>query len=935
MDCIAQDNSGFLWIGTENGLYRYDGSQFTKFGAAEGLTARTIQNLFTSSDGTLLVGTTAGIYFQLPNGNFAEIHSHDPVSRFSQRIGTAFTSVAPGEVAAADRRGVYLLRRSAADKWTAEPMHLESNSAQTSDVAAPIWSVLSAPGGALWLGCGSDLCLRKDGKTLHMGASLHLPSDQWLHLLLARDGHLWIRGPSHLGEVFPTEGRYVAHELPGHSNAEPYDALVLDAKGGIAASHGPEFGLWEGGKWRMVTASSGLSGSDISALFADREGSLWIGAVGHGLLRWVGQDRWEALTTTEGLGDDIVWSSLRDRSGGLWIGTESGLDWVPPGSATARPWKSAGIDAPRAVSLAESSDGTVWLGSAAGTLVRIGEQTRAGHAWKTPEIYRILCDDEQRLWLATVGGLYVLDTASVNQSPLLVQDPAFANPRARFSDLTLDAHNHLWAASDEGLYRLDGNRWRHIDPGISGVNPAQIAADPQGNIWAAGNFPGIFRLNIADDRIVESAPIAKPRLLSDQVVSLFVDSRGWLWVGQDAGLTVYNGNTWRSFTQDDGLIWNDLDADGIGEDADGSMWIGTSGGISHLLMPETVPAVSPQTPAIPQIVYGQTSVANDSRIPWSAGSLAISIAVLSFRDAHHIRIRYRLLGLESDWVETSDENVRYPRLEPGSYRFQAQTIDVNGGAVSPIKEIAFRITPRWWQSGELRLTFALLSGILVTLLWRSRVNRLRLQKSHLERAVELRTEDLQREKAELMRARELMRHHAEHDDLTGLWNHRIIIERLRGEVDRSRRESVPLSLILVDLDHFKRINDTYGHPAGDLALKEISAVLLRSVRSYDWVGRYGGEEFLLILPGSNLASARLRAEHLRLAIQVAHISNGNAAIKATASFGVVSGFPSDYEAILHAADIALYRAKDEGRNCVVAIEIDSQKGSLGTRERGS
>jgi diguanylate cyclase (GGDEF)-like protein len=166
-----------------------------------------------------------------------------------------------------------------------------------------------------------------------------------------------------------------------------------------------------------------------------------------------------------------------------------------------------------------------------------------------------------------------------------------------------------------------------------------------------------------------------------------------------------------------------------------------------------------------------------------------------------------------------------------------------------------------------------------------------------------------------------MRHYAEHDDLTGLWNHRIIVERLRQEVDRSRREKTPLSVILADLDHFKSVNDTCGHQTGDLVLKEVGAILQRAVRSYDWVGRYGGEEFLLILPGSGFAGARLRAEELRIAVQSAYINDGKGPIPITASFGVASGFPSKYEALIHTADAALYRAKDNGRNCVVGIEI--------------
>ena len=172
-----------------------------------------------------------------------------------------------------------------------------------------------------------------------------------------------------------------------------------------------------------------------------------------------------------------------------------------------------------------------------------------------------------------------------------------------------------------------------------------------------------------------------------------------------------------------------------------------------------------------------------------------------------------------------------------------------------------------------------------------------------------------------------MRHFAEHDDLSGLWNHRIIVDRLRGEVDRSRREGVPLSIILADLDFFKRINDTYGHPAGDQVLKEASQIFQRMVRTYDWVGRYGGEEFLLILPGSSFVHARQRAEELRVAIAEARVVAGDTTISLTASFGVASGYPASHEELIREADAALYRAKNNGRNCIVATEVGVGKES--------
>src|SRR5580658_977631 len=120
VNCMAQDSAGFLWVGTENGLYRYDGRTFVQFGAAEGLNGHVIQSLFVGPDGTLFVGTTTGIYFERRDGQFGQIHPPAPVTGFSHRIGTVFAAIAPDQILTADRSGAFLLRRASTDNWVAE-----------------------------------------------------------------------------------------------------------------------------------------------------------------------------------------------------------------------------------------------------------------------------------------------------------------------------------------------------------------------------------------------------------------------------------------------------------------------------------------------------------------------------------------------------------------------------------------------------------------------------------------------------------------------------------------------------------------------------------------------------------------------------------------------------------------------------------------------
>jgi diguanylate cyclase (GGDEF)-like protein len=153
------------------------------------------------------------------------------------------------------------------------------------------------------------------------------------------------------------------------------------------------------------------------------------------------------------------------------------------------------------------------------------------------------------------------------------------------------------------------------------------------------------------------------------------------------------------------------------------------------------------------------------------------------------------------------------------------------------------------------------------------------------------------------------------DPLTGLANRRGCEKRIAGEISRAERERKPLSCIMLDIDRFKQVNDTLGHQAGDQVLRELSTMLRQSVRAYDIVARWGGEEFLLILPGADLDAARSLAERIRLGVQKLPTSvPGSVTISAGAA-----EFDSDYdfEATLRTADRRMYEAKSAGRNCVV------------------
>ena len=171
----------------------------------------------------------------------------------------------------------------------------------------------------------------------------------------------------------------------------------------------------------------------------------------------------------------------------------------------------------------------------------------------------------------------------------------------------------------------------------------------------------------------------------------------------------------------------------------------------------------------------------------------------------------------------------------------------------------------------------------------------------------------------LVEAREQMRFKATHDDLTSLWNRGIILDLLGRELTRSQRENVSTTIILGDLDHFKNVNDTYGHLVGDQVLREVARRLLLSVRSYDFVGRYGGEEFLIVLNNCRPDSALGRAEQIRKCICTQPVNTHAGPLEVSMSLGVLLSYDWGHrpaEELLNEADAALYAAKAEGRNRV-------------------
>jgi diguanylate cyclase (GGDEF)-like protein len=912
---IAQDAQGYLWAGTENGLYRHDGFHLQLVGADQGMHSASIHALFAAPDATLWIGAANGLFFRSADGSFHEVLKNPGVGHFSIGRGTVFAPLSPTQIAVNDRNSAWILVKTGVEQWKPATQLLP---------AEQIFGLLQDSQHSLWLGCGTSLCRIAAGKDFRPSDAWRLPADHWNYIAEDGNHHLWLRGDRNLIELDPATGSFMPRNLPGIRDESASPGLTVDQQGQVIAWDGATFGIWQKDHWRSIGPAEGLEPLAITSVFRDQSGALWLSQSGHGLRRWAGEDHWEAYTRAEGLDSDIVHVSLRDQQGRLWVGTDAGLNWIDPQSRIARPWNLAHQPAHRVVALAMTRDGSIWAGSANGTLFCIEPKSLRSRSWQLSPIHRLLADTQNTLWIATDTGIYsVSPKSSLRQASN--PEPQLPPGKQRFTDLSQDSSGALWAIGENGMERFDQQHWQHIDAGLRELKAEHIVADGKNSVWASTSNGGVLRLQINNNRVSASEWIDGPPLLSGQILSLFTDHRGWLWLGQDRGITVFTGTSWRSFTQESGLIWNDCQASAIAEDKDGSMWFGTSGGLAHLRLPDQLLQLQPPQLSVSEASLGSRLFADGAAIPWSRGALQIDFAARLNSQSGPSAVRYRLVGIDSGWNRSAEALARYTQLPPGSYRLEAIGVDTNGFSLTRPVDLTFQILPRWWRSGFLYLLGAIGAFLLLRLLGVA-LATLRVARSrHASEEIHKQTEKLKQERMALQRAHANIRHLAEYDDLTGLWNRRAILDRLHGELDRSHRHSVCISILRIDLDRFQEINENFGPTTGDRIIQEVSRILLRAVRTYDWVGRFGGNEFLVILPGSDQAAAQLRAEQIRRLLAQPHTFEFSAQLQISASFGVTTANGSDCEQLLESAGQALRRAKSRGGNCVEFQPVEMLK----------
>jgi diguanylate cyclase (GGDEF)-like protein len=939
---IAQDRAGLMWIATNKGLTRYDGYRLRPIELAGETTAKRslgwVRALAPAADGRMWIGT-----------EFLGLVAYDPDQDRVERHGSAAGGGEGPPVGiralAEDRDGTVWVGTMGRGLFRYEPGARRFDAQALSWQGQPETRVLAlrvGGDGTVWAGHWRGLARRIKGEW----QNLDLPGlpDGMPVLALAEDrgGRLWLGTQGgQLGVVEQGQVRWVqALNLPIHALAEGADGrLWVGSKNGIfwvnPASGGIDARLRQDPRRAM-----GLAGNDISALLRDQSGAMWVSGYGLGVQRHLSHPALAVRGPDADLDSPLAEADVRAvlalKSGEVLAATQAGqlarLDGRPGRElATLGVW---GRERRSVVEImAEAPDGSLWM-AAAGRLEHRGPDGRLLRDWALDggRAQQLLLRADGSVWLGMQEGLYRLAGVSA-PAPVRVHPAGELRLHGGVYVLRQAPDGRLWVGGQQGLYRE-----REPGGGLEPVRqaPGEALGSPivmallwgrDGRLWVDSSGSGLYRLKGWDAEGRARFEGISERHGVDGVFggNLHEDAQGRIW----SQLYVYDPAADRidSFGSAEGANFGSFWFFASTELQGGGLLFGGSRGLLRVL-PDAWRA---QRTSPPLVISGLRVNGRPHEQPRTPGAgltlppdkrtLSVEFAALDYADPTRLRYEYRLEGLDAGWtrVDASGRNPSFGPLKPGRYTLQVRATAHQSLWGAEQLQLPLELEPAWWETTPARAA-GVLAGLLGIWAWTGwRTRSLRLREAELQSLVDERTAEL----------REL----SLTDTLTGLRNRRYLELRLDDDLrlclrrfetpgDAGPGPDADLVLMLLDLDHFKRINDVHGHAAGDAVLVQLAGRLRAVFRETDSLVRWGGEEVLTLARETDRCDAAELAARVCAAVREQPFEIGpGETVHVTVSIGFCA-FPLDprhprlwdWRACLALADSALYAAKAQGRD---------------------
>ena len=898
IECLLQDRTGFLWVGTQDGLFRFDGSRFVRFGREEGLPSTRINCLHETADGTLYAGTRSGLARRVDDRRFRGLGGES---------GLPESSI-PDEGIASDRTNLFVAMPTGLYVGSNDRFRLEPRGRGEKEL--PVSGLHVSTDGSLFFGRGGALLRRRGAATEDFGRPRGLPDTEAIDQTATdEEGTLWVRTLKSLYRMRRGEEHFTdaSAGLPAGVSS---GRLELDGNGRLMVPTQRGLARIAGDRWELLGRSRGLETDTVLSALVDREGSLWVGTAGVGLAQQLGRGTFTSWGTAEGLPHDVVWSMVRETlpSRSLWVGTQEGVARFDSDGGVRVFRETDGLGGNTVYALAASADGSVWAGSWPGGVTRFGPERARIRRYASRElpaselrIAALLVDSDGTVWAGARSGLYRLDPRESGASFEKVTSPAGGEEPDSIFGIARDSAGTLVAVGRFGIQVFGSvpRRYRRAD-GLKSDFLASIASVPEpGGGFVAGyrEALGAERVSLSDGRFAHRLLDRSTGLTADKVILVGTDSTRNLWIGSGNGVDVLPPAQSRPshFGRSSGLISEDLDQNAFFAEPGGTVWLGTSRGLVRFLA-----GAEASAPPLPPILVTDATAGGrqlnpmarePARLSRDQRNVHVSWAGLTFLDPRRVRYRYRLSGQDDAFTETAMTEARFSALPSGDYRFEVVAISAAGGVSRHPAILSFRVLPAWWERWWARggaLAALVLLGVSAV---RMRTRALESDRNRLEAAVAARSSELAAANRELEEA-------STTDPLTKLRNRRYFSMVIEEDARRALRayrgpggggsaqDRRDLVFYVLDLDHFKSINDRLGHDAGDLVLIEAAARLRRVARQSDLVMRWGGEEFLIVSRDADRGNGSILARRLLEALAAEPFDAGEGAtVRLTGSVG--------------------------------------------------
>jgi diguanylate cyclase (GGDEF)-like protein len=804
-----------------------------------------------------------------------------------------------------------------------------------------LWEIEDDGAGGLWISTfGAGVFRWRGGRVVERITTREgLPNDAAHALLRDPSGLLWI-GTDGGGLASWSNGAIV--RTVTMRDGLPSDfvrALRRDQDGSLWI--GTEGGLarWRGVRAEPLTVAEGLPSPIVLALAEDRERSLWAGTRG-GVVR-LSDTRFLSFTRNEGLPADAVRAIVEDRAGRLWLGTEGGGLCEVQRNAVRCMGKAQGLPHDVVYALAASADGSLWVGTDGGGVARLRdgrvvETIDARNGLPNNRTHAIVEAPDGSVWISTTAGLThvrggvtsrVKELEGLQLRPLLLlRDGAL---------LVGTDGAGLWRVTNDGAAAA---RIAGAGHGLESDRIFSLALDAEGSgVWIGTSGGGLARLDLGSGAVHS---ITRRMGLHDDVVFQVVDegigrdlwltsNRGIYRVQRDRVLAAMRGEK----ADLSGAVYGKVDGMPSAEcnaafpaairARDGRLWFATARGVAvvepRAMSRNTVPPPAHVEEVLIDGMPGQAAASGRLRVPPGTQRLDVRYTAVGLRTPERITFRYLLEGYDREWVDAGTNRIaHYTKLAAGDYTFRVIAMNEDGIRSQAEARLAITVAPRWFETWWARLLALLLAAAAVWGAVRLRVAAMRARKNeelaHAYENVHRIAGELEDTNRQLAVANVRLRALSYIDGLTGVANRRRFDEALADACAAALEDGEPLSLVLIDLDHFKALNDTHGHHYGDDALRSVGALLSERTESRGGLAaRFGGEEFAWLLPGVALDGAREEAEAFRLLVHNTGIVTASVGVSSSAGMAELTP-----HALVAAADAALYRAKSGGRDRVEA-----------------